>query len=73
MSVRSLTLALLLAGSLTGCALFNETEVAYSRHVSLGQELIDLKSALDQGAITAEEYARAKRAVLEHASAHDDD
>jgi hypothetical protein len=31
--------------------------------VSLGQQLIDLKAALDQGAVDPEEYARMKEAI----------
>jgi hypothetical protein len=32
--------------------------------VSVGQQLIDLKAALDEGAITAEEFAETKAALL---------
>ena len=50
-----------------GCAMFNSTRVSYSRNVTVGQELIDLKKALDGGAITAAEYedlkARVKKSV----------
>jgi hypothetical protein len=32
--------------------------------VSLGQQLIDLQAALDQGAVTTEEYERLKAALV---------
>ena len=32
--------------------------------VSIGQQMIDLKSALDEGAITAEEHAELKGALM---------
>ena len=32
--------------------------------VSLGQQLIDLKQALDEGAMTEAEYEQAKRSIL---------
>jgi hypothetical protein len=60
----------ILAGSilagLTGCvfSLGGSKEVT-SSHATRGQELIDLKKARDQGAITPEEYEAKRRQILD--------
>ena len=46
-------LSMLLACA-TGCAAFNRSE--YAVHTTVGQELIDLKKALDAGIITTAQY-----------------
>lgn len=66
MNARRMTyLALLMLGLLggAGCAMFNDTRMTYSRHVTTGQELIDLKKALDAGAITPTEYEDLKAKI----------
>ncbi len=50
--------------SLTGCASFNRVDAQVSRTTTIGQELIDLNKAKEQGLITAEEYQTAKAKVL---------
>ena len=42
----------------TSCASFNRAngEIEYSNHISKGQELLDLKKALVEGAINQKEY-----------------
>ena len=52
----------LLAGS---CAFANKGELTFARHISIGQEMIDLQRARDQGAITPEEYAALKSKIME--------
>jgi hypothetical protein len=47
---------------LGGC--WNENSSIHFGDVSLGQQLIDLKAALDQGAVTEEEYERLKGAIM---------
>lgn len=49
----------------TGCAIGNSGKLVLARHVSVGQELLDLKAARDAGAITQEEYEEVKAKVLE--------
>ena len=59
-------LAGLIVGSLTGCvfSLGGSKEVT-TAHATRGQELIDLKKARDQGAITPEEYEAKRRQILD--------
>ena len=52
-----------LALCVPGCALLNTVRLEYSRHTTLGQELLDLKEALDKGAITGTEYEALKEEV----------
>ena len=54
-------------GGLTGCvfSVGGGKEVT-STHATRGQELIDLKKARDQGAITPEEYEAKRRQILDH-------
>lgn len=53
-----------LVAGLSGCALLNKVDVEYSRHTTIGQELIDLQKAKDKGVISDEEYFNAKKDVL---------
>lgn len=66
-TTRTLSLAAAgLALTLTaGCAIGNSGKLVLARHVSVGQELLDLKAARDAGAITQEEYEEVKAKVLE--------
>lgn len=56
---------LLLASSLTlgGCYFHGGTQ-EHINPPTLGQELTELKSALDKGAISEQEYARKKEALI---------
>ncbi len=49
------------AGS--GCVMFNR--VAMTKTTTTGQELVDLQTANNKGALTPEEYARLKKAILD--------
>ena len=51
-----LLLALFLSITLAGCAPAVSKNYTYNFDTTLGQELIDLKSALDQGAVTQKQY-----------------
>lgn len=44
-----------------GCAMFNDTDLTYTRTTTLGRELMDLQAARDKGAITEEEYQQLKQ------------
>jgi len=58
-------LALLVIVSLTSCAMFNRGTMNYSRATTIGQELLDLKEAKDDGLITEEEYGKLKQEIME--------
>lgn len=49
-------LLVILTVSLVGCAPAVNKEYTYHYNTTLGQELIDLKSALDQGVIEKQQY-----------------
>ena len=48
-----------------GCAIANKGEITLARHISIGQELIDLQHARDSGAISDDEYAGLKAKIME--------
>ena len=50
----------------TSCATLNKAhgELNYNNHISKGQELQDLKKALDEGAINQEEYDLMKQKII---------
>ncbi len=54
---------ILLCLALSGCWNGENVHVSLG-DVSLGQQLTDLKSALDQGALTDEEYRATKKTLL---------
>ncbi len=58
-------LGLAILAGLTGCAMFNKGTMHYNRTTTIGQELIDLKDALNKGAISAEEYIVVKKDIME--------
>ena len=64
---RAWTIPLALTGALalSSCAAFNKGQFVLSRHVTVGQELLDLKKARDEGAITEEEYQTIKGKVMD--------
>jgi hypothetical protein len=51
-SVAALALILL-----PSCAVGNRADITINRHITLGQELMDLQAAHEAGALTDEEYA----------------
>ena len=56
-------MVLLLTGS-GGCAFCNRGTLHYNRTTTIGKELVDLKDALNKGALTEDEYAKAKKDIL---------
>jgi len=60
-------LAVALMTGLSGCALFNQVTLHYSRTTTIGQELIDLQRAKDTGAVSGPEYEKARKELLETA------
>lgn len=63
-SIINLSLALLLMVLLTACGSTAKTYNS-SYTTTVGQELMDLRKARDQGAISDREYSEMKRKILE--------
>ncbi len=61
-------LACLFALPLAGCAIGNTARIDLTRTTTIGQELIDLKEAKDKGAMTEEEYQKAKSDIMKQAN-----
>ena len=57
--------ALAVMACASGCAMFNKGTLHYARTTTVGKELVDLKDAMDKGAVNADEYAKAKKDILE--------
>ncbi len=57
--------ALVLAGGVAGCGGGKAEVKSTTRTSTLGQELIDLDKAYQQGAITEKQYKNAKEELLE--------
>lgn len=55
---------------LSGCAgaAFNKVEVTAVRHITIGQELMDLQAAHEKGIISDTEYMETKKQILNFAS-----
>lgn len=55
-----------MAAVLSGCAgaAFNRISVTANRHITIGQELMDLKEAHEKGIINDTEYIEAKKSLL---------
>lgn len=58
-------LLIVVIGVHSGCAMFNNGTLHYSRTITIGQELVELKTARDEGAISDEEYHKLKKEILE--------
>ena len=56
--------AIIVMITISGCAVGNKGTLHYSRTTTTGQELIDLKVAKDQDALTEQEYDKAKVDIL---------
>jgi len=63
--ILALVMAAMVMAGASGCALFNKGTLHYSRTTTVGKELVDLKDAMDKGALTQDEYAKAKKDILE--------
>ncbi|MBF0280874.1 MAG: SHOCT domain-containing protein [SAR324 cluster bacterium] len=50
--------------ALTGCALGNDGTFHYNRNTTIGKELLDLKNAMEKGAITKQEYENLKKEIM---------
>jgi len=63
-TVKALIVAGVLISGISGCAMLNRVDVEYSRHTTIGNELIDLQQAKEKGVISDEEYFKAKKEIL---------
>ena len=63
-TLKVLVLSGVLVSGLSGCAMLNRVDVEYSRHTTIGKELIDLQQAKEKGVISDEEYITAKKEIL---------
>jgi len=65
----SIVMAATAAALLSGCAgaAFNRVSITANRHITIGQELMDLQAAHEKGVISDTEYAEAKKQVLNYA------
>ena len=61
---KALIVAGVLVSGMTGCAMLNRVDMEYSRHTTIGKELIDLQQAKEKGVISDEEYFKAKKDIL---------
>jgi hypothetical protein len=63
-------LALALLASLSGCGSSSKANVTVkgTTNISTGQELLDLKRALDEGAISQRDYDKVRSILLERKS-----
>ncbi len=68
-TLRLLTAAALLAGAaiLTGCVLGNSAEVHRHRSTTVGQELIDLERAKENGLVDEHEYRGLRKNIIKMA------
>ena len=57
--------AVVLAAGVSGCAMFNRGTLNYTRTTTIGKELVDLKDANDNGALSDAEYAKVKKEIME--------
>ena len=59
-------LVLMLASLIVSCGSFNEgqAELHINKNISTGQELLDLKAALDEGIITKEEFDKLREDII---------
>ena len=59
-------IVLMLASLIVGCGSFNEgqAELHINKNISTGQELLDLKAALDEGIITKKEFDKLREDII---------
>ena len=59
-------IVLMLASLIISCGSFNEgqAELHINKNISTGQELLDLKAALDKGIITKEEFDKLREDII---------
>ncbi len=55
---------IVLVSGISGCAMGNRGTVYYNRTTTIGQELLDLQKAKDEGALSEEEYDKVKEDLM---------
>lgn len=68
-AIRCLFTAVVVLGLSSGCYTHNETSVSTS--LDIGQQLLDLKEARDQEAITPDEHLKMRRSLLNRMKSDD--
>lgn len=65
----NLVMAFIAITLLSGCAAaaFNKVSITANRHITIGQELMDLKDAHEKGIISDSEYMETKKQILNFA------
>ena len=63
-AIFSSLLLIVLSASLTGC--FSSSKVLSKNEASVGQQLIDLEHARQQGIISEKEYLKLKKALIKN-------
>ena len=71
MKTETRTIVLILMAGTLGACMFHGGDPKYVSTTTLGQELSDLKSALDSGAITEPEYRAMKEKIMNACPAKD--
>ena len=68
--VLNITAAAVAVSLLSGCAgaAFNRVDITAVRHITIGQELMDLKAAHEKGIISDTEYMQTKKQILNYAA-----
>ena len=66
-SMKNITLLIIILFVFTSCATLNRAhgELQFHKNTTKGQELLDLKKALDEGALTSTEYELIKQRIID--------
>ena len=64
-TMKVVLVSMLAVSCLTGCAMFNKGTMHYTRTTTIGKELVDLQEAKEKGVLTDEEFAKAKKDILQ--------
>ena len=65
--MKNITLLIIILFFFTSCATLNRAhgELQFHKNTTKGQELLDLKKALDEGALTSTEYELIKQRIID--------
>ena len=66
-SMKNITLLIIILFVFTSCATLNRAhgELQFHKNTTKGQELLDLKKALDEGALMSTEYELIKQRIID--------
>ncbi|GMG86372.1 hypothetical protein [Biformimicrobium ophioploci] len=69
-SLARLAIAMTAVAALSGCVAGNEVKMEQVRNTTIGQELIDLERAKEQGLLSDVEYYQLKEEILKGGPVH---